>query len=227
MIIVENIPGDLLNSLNEFSDWFFKQDRTSFKMKSVNVTRDQAMSLSYLHAQQQKGESVDGYPESAEGLDLQYMQGYDLDKFYPAITKTDTDLRNFLGAKACALKMYYPAGGFIDWHTNANAYGYNVLFTYSTTGDGAFLFQHPITKEIVELHDKPGWNMKVGMYDKLGGYPLWHAAYTNCERLTWAYILDEIGWMNLVDDIDIDVSKLESIVGELKSFRQVSPMLSV
>lgn len=219
MIVVDNIPEEILKPLTEFSNWFFQQDRTKFDMRDFGINREEAVSTAYLNAQQQKGESLEGYPACAYGIDFQEMKGFDLDVFYPKITQIDTTIRNYLSAKCCAIKMYYPAGGFIDWHTNANAYGYNALFTYSQTGDGAFLYQDPSTKQIVELKDKRGWNMKVGLYDKQGGAPLWHAAYTECERLTWGYVIDQLGWDNLVEELNLDISPLEAMVGELPSFR--------
>lgn len=217
MIVVDNIPEEILTELDKFTDWFFEQDRSAFKMRDFEVPREEAISLKYLQEQQSK--DLDGYPVCAYGLDMNDMAGFDVDKFYPHITEIDTTIRNFLCAKHSAIKMYYPAGGYIDWHTNANAYGYNVLLTYSHTGEGAFLYQNPKTKEIVELHDKKGWNMKVGLYDVHEGMPLWHAAWTDCERLTWGYILDDMGWANLCDEIDMDLTPFTEIYGDLPNFK--------
>lgn len=218
MIVVDNIPEEILTELNTFTDWFFKQDRSKFKVRDFEVPRERAISLEYLEEQQSK--NLEGYPVCAYGLDFNDMVGFDVEKFYPQISEIDTTIRNYLCAKHSAIKMYYPAGGYIDWHHNANAFGYNVLLTYSRTGEGAFIYQHPKTKEIVELHDKPGWNMKVGLYDVRDGLPLWHAAWTDCERLTWGYILDEMGWANLVEEIDMDLSPFIDMYGDLPDFRK-------
>lgn len=218
MIVVENIPEDILSELNDFTDWFFQQEgRKDFKIREFDTPREEAISLAYL--KQQQGKKLDGYPACAYGIDFNELTGFDVDKFYPHITEIDTTVRSFICAKHSAIKMYYPAGGYIDWHTNANAYGYNVLFTYSLTGEGAFLYQNPKTKEIVTLHDKPGWNMKVGLYDIHEGSPLWHAAWTDCERMTWGYILDERGWTNLVEEIDMDLTPLVEMYGNLPCFK--------
>lgn len=216
--MIDDVPADLLEDLNKMSTWFFEQDRSKFELKPSKITWQEGTSIEYLHKQQAKSE-ISGFPEAACGLDFNIvMEGYDLDTFRPKLIKADTALRSYLSGRSCALKMYYPAGGFIDWHTNANAYGFNVLLTYSLTGEGAFMYQHPLTKEIITLEDKPGWTMKVGMYDKPGGAPLWHCAYTQCERLNWGYILDERGWANLVEELNIDLAEMESIYGPLPSF---------
>ncbi len=212
MIPVNSIPTDLLSSLTSFSDWFFQQDRGQLKLSGMELDPNYFCSVEYLKNKQEEPHS--GFPDNAKGVDMNIMGGYDVELYQPKILKLDTDIKNFICSRACALKMYYPAGGFIDWHTNENASGYNVLLTYSTTGKGAFMYQHPITKEIVNIPDKQGWNMKVGMYDRHDGTPLWHAAYTECERLTWAYILDQSGWDALVDDLSIDRSTIDNVYGK-------------
>lgn len=89
-----------------------------------------------------------------------------------------------------ALAAVYPANGYMSWHTNADAPGYNVLMTWSETGKGFFRYQDPITKEIITMHDKPGWNCKVGYFgkhtetDKL----FWHCCGTEELRVTVAWV---------------------------------------
>ena len=219
MIAVENIPDEILCDLDDFAEWFFAQDRTGFKIREFDVAREEAVSLEYLAKQQSR--NTEGFPACSQGIDFNEMYGFDVEKFYPRVSEIDGAIRAFLGARSCAIKMYYPAGGFIDWHTNANAFGYNVLFTYSREGDGAFMYQNPKTKEVVSIPDKKGWNMKIGVYDKHDGLPLWHAAHTNCERLTWGYILDEIGWQNLVEELDIDMTPLDAMYDGLPQFRKL------
>lgn len=213
MISVSNIPSELLDSLNKFSDWFFEQDRNTLKIAGADLDSKEFCSVEYLNKRQTQGHS--GFPDSAKGIDMNMMCGYDLDQYQSKLTELDTDIKNFICSRTCALKMYYPTNGFIDWHTNENASGYNVLFTYSVDGRGAFVYQHPRTKEIVTIPDKLGWSMKVGMYDRHDGLPLWHAAYTECERLTWAYILDQSGWDILVDEIGVDKTNISDVYGQV------------
>lgn len=220
MIMIENIPEDLLQDLNEFSTWFFAQNHSSLEFAGKNLDYRDYVSAEALKQQQNKQLEKFGYPKDARGIDFNSPESeYDFDIFQNKMVEYDMKFRSFLGAKYCALKMFYPEGGFIDWHTNANAFGYNVLLTYSKTGDGAFFYQHPITKEIVELHDKPGWTMKVGMYDKPGGAPLWHCAYTNCERLNWGYVMPDNGWENLVEELNINIEDMEAVYGPLPKLK--------
>jgi hypothetical protein len=216
MIVVDNIPQDLLEDLTGFSDWFFQQDRAGFKITGNVAEMERCTSKEYLLEQQTK--QLVGFPAKACGIDFQQLDGWDLDAFYPKVSATDSSIKSYIGSKSCAIKMYYPEGGYIDWHTNENAYGYNVLFTYSMTGDGAFIYQNPKTKEIVTLPDQKGWNMKIGLYDQHGGMPLWHSAYTKCERLTWGYIVDQRSWDVLVSEIDVDLSPLTEMYGQLPSY---------
>lgn len=211
MIPVDNIPDELLNGLNKFSDWFFKQDLNELEIVGKDLDADYFCSLDYLKLRQEEGNA--GFPDKSKGIDMTSMVGYNLDIFRPKITELDNTIKNFICSRSCALKMYYPESGFIDWHTNENASGYNALFTYSLKGDGAFMYQHPRTKNIVTIPDKQGWNMKVGMYDRHDGLPLWHAAYTKCERLTWGYILDKSGWDMLIDEIGVDCNAMADIYG--------------
>ena len=39
--------------------------------------------------------------------------------------------------------MWYPKDGYIAWHNNWNVPGYNVLFTYTETGNGYWRHINP------------------------------------------------------------------------------------
>lgn len=102
-------------------------------------------------------------------------------------------MMNFLSVKHNALCAVYPPGGFISWHSNHNAPGYNLIFSYSETGDGHFSYVHPETKEVVKCEDTAGkWTCKAAYFgpwaeqDKV----LYHAAETDCWRVTVSYVLD-------------------------------------
>ena len=90
----------------------------------------------------------------------------------------------------CALSAVYPPDGFMGWHNNHNANGYNVLFSWTEKGQGFFRYQDPITKEIVTMNDQPGWTCKVGYFgnqrekDKI----FWHCCSADELRIT-------IGWL--------------------------------
>lgn len=126
----------------------------------------------------------------AYALKPDHYQGKDLVKYTRDFARLDNDLTTELGLQRSALSMMYPPGGFIGWHNNADAPGYNVIFTYSETGDGWFSYIDPATKEQVTIQDKPGWSLK-GTY--FGSYEddcvVYHCASTNCWRMTLSYIL--------------------------------------
>jgi hypothetical protein len=117
----------------------------------------------------------------------------------------DKKLIGFLGAKYGAVKMYYPKEGFLGWHNNANAPGYNIIMSYTENGGGYFEYEHPISKEIVRLQDPGGWTIKVGYF---GGHDepdqvFWHAAKTDEPRLTLAYVIpDAWMWEEMIADIE-------------------------
>lgn len=216
MILIDTIPEELLEELNKLSTWFFSQDLSDIRVKPSEFDYESGTSLEYL-LNAQSDERV-GFPKAALGVDFNQPLGYTAEKWHSKIMSFDSAIKSYLGSKTCALRMYYPTEGYIDWHTNANAYGYNVLLTYSQTGEGEFKYQHPITKEIVVLKDKPGWSMKLGMYDLANGAPLWHCAWTKCPRLNWGYILHQTSWNLLLDEVGVSVEDMESIYGPLPTF---------
>jgi hypothetical protein len=99
-----------------------------------------------------------------------------------------------LGVRYNALFAIYPPGGYISWHNNQNAPGYNVLLTWSENGDGYWEHLDPKTNKIERINDVPGWQCKYGYY---GTYEegmdnvLYHAAATNCWRATIAFVFDK------------------------------------
>jgi hypothetical protein len=103
----------------------------------------------------------------------------------------NTRLMQELGVKINALAQYYPAGGYIDWHSNWNAAGHNLIFTWSETGDGYFKYVDPKTKEIVVMPDKIGWSLKAGYFGEQGEDEFFHCAKTNCPRITISYVMSE------------------------------------
>ena len=96
-----------------------------------------------------------------------------------------------LNMQANPLAAYYPNKGYIGWHHNGDASGWNVLFTYSQDGDGFLKYRDTETGEIVTLPDPKGWSAKMGYYPSLEEVPkdklFWHCAYTEKERITIAF----------------------------------------
>lgn len=118
------------------------------------------------------------------------------DKKLSALNKTSRD--DFvmeLGVAANALFSWYPPNGFIGWHTNWNAYSYQVIFTWSENGDGYFQYYDKLKDEVVKVPDKKGWTAKTYYFAPIEeeDFHCWHSAYTNCDRLTLCYKLTNWG----------------------------------
>jgi len=95
-----------------------------------------------------------------------------------------------LGVSSTALSNRYPRGGLTGWHTNSNSAGYQFLFTWSETGEGAFRYKDVETGKIITLQDKPGWQARQYHFSDQPSELLWHCCYTDCERITIALKID-------------------------------------
>ena len=196
---------DLKNILGKFLPTLLAVDRSGFPYKQQSaepIAPEYACGEEYLlHMQSKK---VDGYPEKTHGVDLmRFTTPYQ--SVRDALKKLDTELLAWSGSRNNAVKMLYPKGGYMGWHHNANAAGYNILLSWSEKGLGFFRYQNPITKEIITMRDTPGWTCKVGYY---GGFNepdkiYWHCASAEHEeRFTLGYIIPHQGlWNDMTDDI--------------------------
>lgn len=112
------------------------------------------------------------------------------------------DFAQELGAHTSALLSYYPPGGFVGWHTNYDANAYQVLFTWSETGDGYFEYYDKKKDEIVRIQDVPGWQCRHYYFGAEDEEDLhcWHAAYAGCQRITLAYKFVNGGSVNNPED---------------------------
>jgi len=198
---------ELKEILDSWLSVLLKVDRSIFPYErgmkdGIPKTCQYACSNEYLKHMQ--GKNVDGFPETTFGIDLmKYTTPYESVK--KSLIKLDTELLDWSGSRNNAVKMLYPPGGFMGWHHNANAPGYNILLSWSDKGTGFFRYQDPISKEVITMNDSPGWTCKVGYYgpwhepDKI----YWHcASATHEERLTLGYIIPHEGmWDNMCEDI--------------------------
>lgn len=81
--------------------------------------------------------------------------------------------------KSTTNSIWYPPGGFMDWHTNSNNPGKRLYVAWSETGDsGMKWFRDGV---VIEDPDQPGWNVRI--FDT----PKWHMVYANCWRFS-------VGW---------------------------------
>lgn len=111
---------------------------------------------------------------------------------------------NYTGSPSNALTMFYPEKGYIGWHHNGNAAGYNFLMTYSIDGDGYFKYYDQHTDKFTVLQDVPGWNFRFGYYPDIRYEKdnlFWHTAYTEKPRLTIGWVVKhrEI-WKSLLEE---------------------------
>lgn len=200
----------LLKALNDYADAIFKytESETGFlkypEFKD-GTTAEIACSKEYLEKRLGKPSVETGYPLHSVGFDVNTANRSDLPEGWAdAAEKLDKDVMKAIGVGFSALKMYYPADGYIGWHNNCNCPGQNLLMTYSKGGNGYFEWMHPVTKEIIHMEDKPGWTAKVGYYGDCSEHDkiFWHAARTYEPRITVSYVIrDQSMWEYMVEDI--------------------------
>ena len=196
-IEIKNI--ELKNLLNDYSEWFENLDKTSIKVRGEKDIDEYYTSEEYLSSIDKK--IHEGFPEKTHGIDLVFCDSID-DNIRKRIRQVDMDFNSVLGSERCAVKMYYPEGGYMGWHNNHNASGYNILFSYTKNGNGFFRYK---TDQLVTMNDSPGWTAKVGYYgnndepDKL----FWHCARAYEDRLTLGFVIPNKNfWEMMIEDIE-------------------------
>jgi len=167
----------------------------------------------------------DGFPETINSYSL-LRNGIQFDQKNPSKEKQDRikhlsakfdrvndAFKTNYCVKRTALAAIYPPGGMISWHNNANASAYNLIFTWSENGDGWFKYVDSKTKKIVTIHDHPGWQFKYGYFGSYHDPEIdlcYHAASTNCWRITVAFVFDRS-----IDSENMQNWFLEDIATEL------------
>lgn len=211
----------VLDSLNRFKDFVVekyydgsvKRDMT---LGAENRLKDRDYLVSDEHLQEiiAQGEKHNGYAV-AQPCYAEFMangsRDYNTDpetiKPYRDVSmQMNRELQMELSAQRNTLAVLYPPGGFISWHNNANAAGYNIIFTWSETGDGWFDYWDMEKQERVRVQDVPGWHCKMGYFgsydnpDKL----CYHAASTDSLRITVAYVFLESDtlWEDVIEDLE-------------------------
>ena len=231
MSYMQDIPvknRDLLKILNRYRDFLMK-DVDAFKDTFHLQCQEDASNRHYwagdTHLQEilDQGTRHEGFPDSIYGYELGvhrknhefYERGV-----HPSIRKDRTaelawmqqEILGWLGVRHNALTAFYPPGGYISWHNNANAPAYNLIFSWSETGDGQFNYVDPVTKEVVEMKDKQGWNCKAayfGHYDEPERL-FYHSAKTDCWRVTVSFIFDTTELSSVIrDDLIEDIMSEE------------------
>ena len=206
-MIWTNTSDELLEILTPYSDWFFKQDlewlnKLSKENPKNTDTMDNALSSHYLQAILDLDGRHEGYPEISMSYD--FNQGGLPGEFQEKYQDLSKELCTWLGARNEAVHVYYPINGFMSWHNNWNAPGYNILLSYTKNGGGFFKYRDPKTHEVIEMLDTPGWSCKVGYYGR-GREPdkvYYHTAGTHEPRLTLGFVIPNLDmWRDMIEDI--------------------------
>ena len=130
-----------------------------------------------------------GFPEIGRVVEIEDVSKRSGEEFFKFHQHAKNELPVEIGTASSALLVYYPKDGLTGWHTNWNANAYQILFTWSETGDGFFRYYDKAKDEVVTIQDKPGWQCRwyyFGRKDEIEDH-CWHACYTRCERMTLAF----------------------------------------
>lgn len=210
---LKNIPisSELLKILTPYSDWFFSQtDRDVLREDPPRVNKfslEEASGENYLQHIMGKGFDHEGFPETALCCDLSQGRNNVPSHHIEEQQQVNRELISFLGARNNAVHVYYPQGGWMGWHNNWNAAGYNILLSYNMVERGGFFrYRDPITRERITLYDpEKQWTAKVGYFgpkEKPDTVVYHCAAAPLGDRLTIAYVIpDEDLWKMMVEDI--------------------------
>lgn len=204
----------ILNSLNGFKDELFSIEGYdhglywSLSSPDSGTKGKYYCSEEWLHHKLDNAESHSGFPE--EFFSVQYKPVKEKhysrpgqDELQKLRLKIRNDFTSDLGATQAALFSYYPPGGYVGWHTNWNNNAYQILFTWSESGNGYFKYYDKQKNEIITIQDVPGWQCRhyyFGRYDE-PDYHCWHSAYTEGPRITLAYKFENEGVHRPADEI--------------------------
>jgi len=206
-MIWSKVSDDLLEMLVPYTDWFFQQDLTwlnelAEKHENNTSTLEHSCSVEYLKEIVEKDGRHEGYPEVSYSYDLK--KGGLPGEFQEKYQTLSTELCTWLGARNEAVHVYYPKNGYMGWHNNWNAHGYNILLSYTQNGSGFFNYRDPVTHKVVEMLDTPGWSCKVGYFGR-GREPdkvYYHCAGSYEPRLTLGFVIPNIDmWRCMIEDI--------------------------
>ena len=192
-VIIRN--KNLLNKLNNFVDEFFSIDGYDDESHRVFSNEEHVKNPEYycdelwLKTMLDNWEAHSGFPEQHMAQPISRMVTNSPEKFTDFRNKVKNDFTAEIGAGNSALLSYYPAGGFVGWHTNWNANAYQILFTWSKTGNGYFKYYDKKKDEIITIQDKPGWQCRHFYFGRKDepDHHCWHSAYAGEDRITLAY----------------------------------------
>lgn len=178
----------ILEILDYVKLYIFEDSSLLDKLPTYNVNLDFATSEEYLLRCLPDKNKFD-YPE------YQYL--VNLNEGYSDIDRKVQTLKHYLQASHKALVAYYPNNGYISWHHNGNASGYNILFTYCVDNLGCFRYYNG---SIIDIVDAPGWTAKINYFPNstLTDDVFWHCAKTINPRISIAFHIEH----NQITDIE-------------------------
>jgi len=212
--------SEFLSILNEYKDVLLYRENPGdaplihkeLKVRGDSEKAEDWVSDEFMKSIITKGSSHVGFPDMMKGFaGLKYDEDDPQNNNFgtrikDASAKLNSQLLQFLSANNNALNAFYPPGGFISWHNNANAPGYNIIITYSETGEGWFDYWDIEKKERVRIQDKKGWQAKMTYFGSHDQYEnmCYHAAYTDCYRITVAFMFKEADnfWEEVIEDLE-------------------------
>jgi hypothetical protein len=86
--------------------------------------------------------------------------------------------------------FYYPPNSMMTWHTNSNAIGTRVYYTLLSGGD-IFRYRDPLSKEVIDVHGKDGWNVKRFKIGNTKEDLMWHTLYAKGPRFSFGFNLHD------------------------------------
>lgn len=216
---MKNVPiknPDVLDALNKFLWYYDNRELVSKTLRLNGNAKDRKRFVGNEYRDEiiAMDERHEGFPDSTHSYSLKHdridflpekRKSQDAVNLLQKYGEYNDNLCNILSARNNALTVMYPPNGFISWHNNANASAYNLVFSWSETGDGCFKYVDGHTGEEVLMKDEKGWNCKAGYF---GAYHepwynrVYHAAETDCWRITVSYMFDRTDMsLGIQDDI--------------------------
>ena len=196
--IVNITNPDILNNLNKIKDSILQAEIKGEPSLGEPYDETNCLSDKFCDDLVAQGSKHSGYPPPGTEWVYSVLQETNTirmsNETYEFFHESHIELQYQITCNHQALIGYYPPQGFIGWHNNANAGGYVVLFTWSETGEGHFLYRDENNKT-VKVPDKPGWCAKMLYFPhhhETEKQKFYHAAYTDCRRISLGFrFLDE------------------------------------
>lgn len=204
------IPHYVLDVLNKYTEPLLASGKSKPVSKQTTLSPssilDDVISEKFLQdAIKRHNYSQDCYrPEFQIMHDYSRMHEDRTEQEYTMIRNFKKDLSSETGMFADPLAAYYPKGGGLSWHNNADVPGYNILFTYSQNGDGFFRYQRD--NKIITIEDEKGWNLKFMYYGGISETEkiCWHTCASYDDRMTFAFLADDLVCRDFMDDCDVE-----------------------